>query len=488
MANIYERQSKSAELFDLWDSAPDPVKSIIETNRYDIAHLKVNILQKTQQWSSLCELCIKIIEQALAECEEKQSLEPLEFLTENGVAVIVALVECAKNLTDADSVDAHNRIKDILSRFNSKANQSQGRSIEIARLLLMTADKQSLLEPCKTFWLRYGHLDACFSDLAPYCQHFDEEERRVFREYITSRWENDIANLSINGQDKKRDPLQTRLNALRFRFLLDLSTSEPPPIDVLNAYVVDALRLCKDAEQSGHRAFYEAGFLVIHSLASHANRELHETTTRVPFGRTAEQSRLEYQAAVLCQRLKDAKDGKGQRRLVLYSTRLHMLLGFATLGFELYRHARIKEMLTDTLSHHLLTRISHIHPFETKSIPTIDPNEELIGVIGKNEKMEVSMDGFLVPQNVKDYPYDSVVDMLGVKQALRSSLTKHLCIVERRRIARLKGEQIPEVLEQDLRSKWPYMHFKAVADQSSLRRYHGSARFHNRAPSRKRRA
>jgi N-terminal acetyltransferase B complex non-catalytic subunit len=234
---------------------------------------------------------------------------------------------------------------------------------------------------------------------------------------------------------------------------MTISTPEPPQPDVLNTYIADAIQLCNDGAEKGHKAFFEAGFLAIHCLASYANRDLYKSATPSALGRGVEQCRMEYQAAIFSQRLKDAKEGKDQRRLILYSVRLHMLLGLATLGFELYRHARIKEMLTDTLSHHLLTGIALIHPFETNGVPQVSPDEELAGVIGKSEKMEKTMNEYLSSNSPKDYPYDSVIDMLSFKNALRSSLTKHICVVQRRRIARLKGEQPAESLNLDLRSK-----------------------------------
>lgn len=453
MANIYERQSKSTELFELWDSVPHPVKSILETNRHDIVHLKVDILRKSQQWTPLQELCITVIHRTLAECDEAQALTPLEYLAENGIFVFSALYESVKNDAGAEAVAAQKRIKNLADRFDSKTSGSQGRSLELARLLLGAACKEPLLQRCKSFWSRFSHLDACYGDLGPFVQNLNNKERKDFLSHTTSETEGDISSLSLSDKGVGKDRLQSQMNALKFRHLITIATSEPPESDVLDKFICDAIQLSNEGSQKGHKVFYDAGFLVIHSLASHANRESYNPATPGSLGRTVAQSRMEYQAAILAQRLKDTKEGKDQRRVVLYSARLHMMLGLASLGFELYKHAKVKEMLTDTLSHYLLAAISHNHPFETTTAPQAFPDEELAAVVGKSEKMEKTLNDYLCSKSPQEYPYDSVVDMLDFKNALRSSLTKHLCVVQRRRIARFKGEQPAESLNLDLRCK-----------------------------------
>jgi N-terminal acetyltransferase B complex non-catalytic subunit len=115
-----------------------------------------------------------------------------------------------------------------------------------------------------------------------------------------------------------------------------------------------------------------------------------------------------------------------------------MIKGFTAVAVDQYNHVRVKEILNDTLSHNLLTRISQVHPFDSKAMK-VYPDQELRNVVSTIDRMERKVDDFLY-QDMQDVQYDQTFELLDFKRQLRSSLTKHLCIIERRRIARLKGE------------------------------------------------
>jgi hypothetical protein len=98
----------------------------------------------------------------------------------------------------------------------------------------------------------------------------------------------------------------------------------------------------------------------------------------------------------------------------------------------------------DTLSPYLLSRISQTHPFGVKGYGGFSADEELANVIGTIERMEKKTDSYLF-KDIPSFVWDQTTDILAVKRKLGSSLTKHLCVVERRRIARFKGQSVNDL-------------------------------------------
>jgi hypothetical protein len=152
-------------------------------------------------------------------------------------------------------------------------------------------------------------------------------------------------------------------------------------------------------------------------------------------------SRLLLQATMFARHLVEMDKDKENRTFALLAARLHLNLGLGTIAFRLYRHTKCKEMLLDTLSPYMLSRISQTHPFEVKGYGGFSADKELVRVIETIETMEKKTDSYLFT-DLPSFLWDQVTDTLELKRKLNGSLTKHLCVAERRRIARLKGESI----------------------------------------------
>jgi hypothetical protein len=59
----------------------------------------------------------------------------------------------------------------------------------------------------------------------------------------------------------------------------------------------------------------------------------------------------------------------------------------------------------------------------------------------------------IVYSDMDSFPWDQAENLLDTKRKLNSSLTKHLCVTERRRMARLKGQTIDHLQVLDFKSK-----------------------------------
>jgi hypothetical protein len=184
----------------------------------------------------------------------------------------------------------------------------------------------------------------------------------------------------------------------------------------------------------------DAGCLVIYTLlVMHFNLTCREELAS-PLERKSN-SRILLQVAMFARHLVENDKDKQNRTFALIATRLHLNLGLGTVAFRLYSHVKCKEMLVDTLSPYLLSRISQTHPFEVKGYGGFSADEELAKVVGTIERMERKTDSYLF-KDIPSFVWDQATDTLAMKQRLGSSLTKHICVVERRRIARLKGEPL----------------------------------------------
>lgn len=151
--------------------------------------------------------------------------------------------------------------------------------------------------------------------------------------------------------------------------------------------------------------------------------------------------RVLLQATMLARHLVEKDKEKQNRTFALLAARLHLNIGLGTIAFRLFRHTKCKEMLVDTFSPYMLARISQTHPFDVKGYGGFSADEELEKVVGTIERMERKTNDYLYT-DTPSFLWDQATDTLGLKRKLKSSLTKHMCVFERRRIARLRGESV----------------------------------------------
>jgi N-terminal acetyltransferase B complex non-catalytic subunit len=163
-------------------------------------------------------------------------------------------------------------------------------------------------------------------------------------------------------------------------------------------------------------------------------------------------SQYYYQAATIARYSLLLDKNCQSRNMALLSTRLHLKLGLGTLAFEHYGRVQVKEMLHDNIAWVALSRISLSHPFGANGSKKFSPNDELKKVIATFERMENKVDEVLYA-DLQHFNYATAFDLLDLKRKLHTSLTKHFCIVERRRIARLARLPMDTTLAVPLRSK-----------------------------------
>lgn len=245
--------------------------------------------------------------------------------------------------------------------------------------------------------------------------------------------------------------LRVELNGLKIDYLLLILCIESPRARVIDAFIGNAFRLYKIAAALSDESIHEAGTLAIMGLLDLHNRVVDETSAAEdPLKFEQGNARILLQAAILARRLSAGDAEEHNRPLRLLAARIHLILGLPTIAFEQYRKARVKEMLQDTISYVFLSRISQIHPFDATGFNSFSPDAELSTVINAIQRMEARTDDFLY-QDMQNFLYDQAFDLVEFKWRLKGSLTKHLCLIERRRVARLNGVQVDYTFDLNLK-------------------------------------
>ncbi|KAI4918402.1 hypothetical protein J4E90_002786 [Alternaria incomplexa] len=211
------------------------------------------------------------------------------------------------------------------------------------------------------------------------------------------------------------------------------------------------------------------GFVAIYTLLWIHEEAMRNEEPDHPFGNTPN-SRVLLQAAMLARHLVASDKEKQNRPLALLAARLHLNLGLGKSAFQLYSHTKCKEMLVHTLSPYVLSRISLTHPFGAKGYQGFSAEEELGKAVGTMERMERKLNE-AVCSDLQSLPWDQAMELLAAKRDFKSSLTKHICNTESRRIARLKGEPIDNLPVIDPSS---YRNIKDVVDRTIFPNYEHS--------------
>jgi len=165
---------------------------------------------------------------------------------------------------------------------------------------------------------------------------------------------------------------------------------------------------------------------------------------------TTPNSRLLLQAAMLARHLVACDKEKQDRTLALLAARLHLNLGLGKCAFQLYRFTKCKEMMLHTLSPYVLSRISLTHPFGADGREGFSAEEELEKVMDAMNRMENKIEDTLIP-DLRSITWDKTIGLLDLKHKFKSSLSKLICITERCRVARLKGEAVGNLPTLDRR-------------------------------------
>lgn len=305
--------------------------------------------------------------------------------------------------------------------------------------------KDALLSACVTYWQQSHQLRCCFNDLRKSVEQLKHEEQKEFLVTISSF----AKGLKPTSETTKAVDkwFMAEINVLKLEYLLSISHPKVPDESTVEKFAAKSIHMYNIGSRMKLDTAYEAGCLAVSSLGF-----LHHlrAVPRVPDGKeTTEENGLSNgyiltQAAFLVQHLTSGDAGKQNRPVLLLAVRVLLFCGLGSLALQLYPNAKVKEMLQETCSHVLLTNISQTHPFNSAGTaanrPT-SPDDELASVVGSLERMTRRTNDFL-SNDIDSFHFDQTFEMRAFKADLRSSLTKHLCALEQRRLIRLRNGQV----------------------------------------------
>ncbi|KAF1845780.1 uncharacterized protein K460DRAFT_338347 [Cucurbitaria berberidis CBS 394.84] len=429
MADIFRWQDRCAELFALWDNPPARLRSLMKTHRDDLISLKTRFLLQQEDWLLLESHCYNSIEEVISQLNLGQDSKSLWELCAWRWDLWGALLQATKAIRPGQ--EGIDKISDMMDRCFA-GFEAKDRPLRLTYMKLRQFIGTPMLSDCKEYWDNHSELSSCFADLRPFVERLRVEDQKDFSMFITNQTKGVKAQLGL-AEDTFERWQQAEQNVLKFDYLLTISLPTMPSYDALEKFITKAIGFCVACPTSP-----DGGFLVIYALLRLHHQIMCGEEGKAPFEIT-QNSRVLLQAAMLARHLVAQDKNKQNRTLSLLAARLHLNLGLGKCAFQLYSYTKCKEMLLDTLSPYILSRISSTHPFDISGYQSFSADEELAKVISTIERMEQKTDGYLYT-DMQSFAWDRAVDVVNLKRKLKSSLTKQICITERRRISRLRGE------------------------------------------------
>lgn len=298
-------------------------------------------------------------------------------------------------------------------------------------------DDDELFKNCAAYVLVFAKEQCCFEDISPYVERLAEERLSRFLD-----WCQDLARdqekAIVEGTPKQQAyALRTKANVLKLKYQLSISKRPKASKEQLEDFVVAALRVHELARAKDVATSEDACALAIMALVK-------------LFHLDSSQQYLVQAEVVMQELLSHATDS---RKAGLLQARLADFLGNFSSAMETWSGLRIKEVLMETLSHHMFTRISINHPFYYRSQQSGRPNMDPLTLLDRGlqtaDKILHTVQAFLGAE-IDALQYDRLLEIHELKKNLTKSLSRKMWVIERRRILRIRGEVMDEMFREVL--------------------------------------
>ncbi|ORY00002.1 N-acetyltransferase B complex non catalytic subunit-domain-containing protein [Clohesyomyces aquaticus] len=440
MAQIFARQKLATEFATRINQAPESVQNILEAHKTEFTEILSTMYTAEKKWQELYDMMMKCVEEGYTRELERQNVPGNWLIWGNMLRALSYL----HPRTEAAAI-ASQEILPKLAKYGSP-----GRNPNLIRIAIASfAGVDTLLQFIKDYWTKYKHLKSCFADLQKFVERLSRTQQVEFLKFA-SGLDQESGKLRDKSEGAAERWLLEEINITKFNYMLSISplfSKSEDHIRLTEQFVANAMSLygisiglAVDSYDLGWEAGWLAtyGLLKIQDFRQSPALETQENNS----AKNAEDTNVQglIQAGISSLYFTSSEAGKRNRTMMLLSTRLHMLLGLGSIAYQQYRYAILKEMLQDTLSYHLLSRISQHHPFDCKlhlSNEEFCPEDELRKVISIINKMG-DRAGDFVYADMEKFKYEQCFELLEFRQKTKCSLTKHLALLELRRIQRLK--------------------------------------------------
>ncbi|KAE8847095.1 hypothetical protein PTNB73_03242 [Pyrenophora teres f. teres] len=460
MGEVYCKQNRCAELVELWSHPPDDLQTLMATHKDDLWGMRIRFAREESNWGLLESQCLAYIELAISKmAQDPQSKSFWELCAWKFDTWIMLLRAMGEN---HGRVEYQRILSGLLNRAFGDQFQTQDRSLRLAYMWLRGMTNTTMLEDCKIYWEQHSNRIVCFADIEPFVRVLDEEDYKKLLEFIQAHAEkhqaSKVGHESLCAGISRSDIVQTQdlhiieQNTLKMFYYIHCSSSRPTPARLIHQRQGNLEIVFRRAVTSpwSTEPNSSIGFLAIYTLLQLHRDVMCNKEPQHPL-QTTRNSRLLLQAAMLARHLVACDKEKQDRTLALLAARLHLNLGLGKCAFQLYRFTKSKEMLLYSLSPYVLSRISLAHPFGADGRGGFSAEEEIEKVIDAMNRMENKVQDTMVP-DLQSITWDKTIGLLRLKQKFKLSLSKLICITERRRVGRLKGESVDTLPILDWRS------------------------------------
>ncbi|EOD48013.1 putative cytoskeleton organisation protein [Neofusicoccum parvum UCRNP2] len=464
---IYRKQGMLKEILEILDHPVVGIFSSLVVCDPGFVRTKLEVLEEAAMWQELWDFCVAALKQTHTPDEAAKtsySLWPHDY------ALWRALhLSCQKlahqAASDAGRVD---ELSKTLQEVDDKYTDEDLRVRLLPKASTTSKDDDELFKNCTAYISVFAKEQCCFDDISPYVERLGNAHQSKLL-----GWCNDFATdqdktVEEGSPKQQAQALRTKANVLKLEYQLSISQDQKASKEQLEDFVVKALGIHQLARGKDVTTCEDACALAIMALV------------RLFYLETA-QDYLTQADLIMKELLVHSSDS---RKAGLLQARLVAFLGNFNEAMEAWAGLKIKEILMETLSHHMFTRIAITHPFyyraKHNSRANQDPLTQVDRVLQTADKILNTVQAFLGAE-IDALQYDRLLEIQDLKKNLSKSLSRKISVIERRRILRIRGEAVDELYSEvldddfenlldnrDLKRMWNYEHSGTPRFEHSL--------------------
>ncbi|OJD32409.1 cytoskeleton organization protein [Diplodia corticola] len=454
---IYRKQGMLKEILEILDHPIVGIFSPLVVCDLSFVRTKLEVLEEASMWQDLWDFCVAALKQTHTPDEAAKtsySLWPYDY------APWRALHLSHRELTrqaasDSGLVDDLNK---LLEEIHDRYTDDNLRVRLLPQASITSEGDEELLKSCTAYVMVFAKEQCCFEDISPYIQRLDNDHQSKFLDWCFSLADDQDKTIQDGAPKQQAQALRTKANVLKLEYQLTLSEDQKAAKGQLEDFVIKALDVHQLAKCKDVTTCEDACALATMALVKLFYLE----------------SSLDYlvQAEIVMKEL--LSHSPESRKAALLQARLAAFLGNFSEAMKAWSSLKVKEILMETLSHHMFTRMAITHPFyyrsEQKGRANTDPLTQLDRILQTSDKILHTLQAFLGAE-IDALQYDRLLEIQELKNNLSKSLSRKVTVIERRRTLRIRGEPVDdmycEILDddldglvdnRDLKRMWNYEH------------------------------
>ncbi|KAK6534584.1 hypothetical protein TWF281_005894 [Arthrobotrys megalospora] len=316
-------------------------------------------------------------------------------------------------------------------------------------------DVSALPTACLTFFRKQGGTSSCYDDLRPYVNQLNaDEQKELLGNMVGHCKSKDITSSELSTKDLT-NAVRERVTLLKFRFWIEIDDQERLPVtEGLNDFVRECLAVYDVSLK------VDIGLLVTDMRIGDELLLLVAKALMCKYAACRMQDPLPVKVAIIILEHLLTKSKHNFTALLLL-VRLYSIIGAPSCATIEYQRLSIKQIQNDSLSHHVLTRLSTLLPFSVSSAAKLLHPTDMADVgmhVPHNptdslEMYEISLRLYknanrtnpeMISLAFKNSAYGQIKDMVLFEKKVSSSISACQFEIERRRVQRFRGVAVTE--------------------------------------------